>query len=814
MSLSIGSKWRLLSASSVVALAFSFNTAHGEGPHTVHGTKPASAGSGSTVRNAGATAKRNAALAATAPAGVRASGIEEVSVSAQKRTQSIQKVPLSVTAVSGKTLVERHIFDSQQLSELFPSLQLSGQVHNVSGVAWSIRGVGTAVFSDGVEPSVSTVIDGISYGRPEMAAVQFFDLNDIEVLEGPQGMLYGKNASAGVVNIQTNDARIGKFQSVSHVEYGNVDRPGGSNSVVAQTMVNLPVTDNSALRIAAFATYQPPFIKNLNNDRGNYGQTEFGARAKYHIDINDRLTLRIQGDITHEAGAGPSLFGVTSAAPGGFLASQMQKLEPGFGNGKAYNPYTYTNNTPSYGFNAAGAQGDVVYNLGHGYRIDNLFGYRFFEQTQSDNLNMLPFDVFDVDGSNKRDWQVSNEIKLMSPTGKRLEWVVGAYVFDGNYHTDYQQAGDGVGLGYPTPPAGEEFVGTNVSDYIHSRSYAGFAQLTYRLVAGLSFTGGIRYSHDDESSFGHSGLENSVVPMKTEGDYHYNVSANNISYKLGLQYQFNKNIMAYFSYTRGYKGPGLAVNPGVLDPVVKKEIPTAWELGIKSMLLNRHLVINASLWDEDFHGFQAQAFSELSAPANLLNAGNLISRGAEASVTAIPIQGLRLTGNMTYVDAYYGSFKGNPCYPGEANGTIGSNVCLPSGTSDATGNALANSSRWTYTVAADYTHTLTRKLDGFVGVNWYHRSGYNFSANGDPHTFQPGYGLFGFNLGISSKNHRWKVGVYGRNMLNTHYASWIVEDPIDGMMKDGRAAGKGGDYLAMYSADASRTVGFSADLQF
>jgi iron complex outermembrane receptor protein len=270
-------------------------------------------------------------------------------------------------------------------------------------------------------------------------------------------------------------------------------------------------------------------------------------------------------------------------------------------------------------------------------------------------------------------------------------------------------------------------------------------------------------------------------------------------------------VMTYASYARGYKGPALASTPAVAFPVIRPEIPTAWEIGIKSSFLDRKVVFNVSAWYEKFRNFQAQATDIVTNFSGLLNAGSLISKGAEASLVVNPIRGLTLSGDVVYTDAYYGSFQGLPCYGGQPTGTSGVNVCLPNRTTDATGNRLANSSKWTYTLGADYSFEVAEDRTVKVGANWNYRSTTNFLAAGNPRTRQNGYGLLGGDIALSSKLNGWTLAVFGRNILNKHFYSFITQSPVDGFLGD---SARGGNYAAFFSPDGIRTIGVSLRKSF
>ena len=202
---------------------------------------------------------------AAAPDGTAAASpveLAEIVVTAQKRQENLQKVPIAITAVSADTLRERDISEAAELPQLVPSLQQQSINNQVGSVNFSIRGVGTAIYGPQVESSVGTVVDEVAMSRPQFAVVQFFDLDRVEVLRGPQGMLFGKNASAGLINIVTSQPELNKYEATAHLSTDVRDTDSSARDILAEGMVNVPVSPESALRISAFTNHEDGFEQN------------------------------------------------------------------------------------------------------------------------------------------------------------------------------------------------------------------------------------------------------------------------------------------------------------------------------------------------------------------------------------------------------------------------------------------------------------------------------------------------------------------------------------------------------------------------
>jgi iron complex outermembrane receptor protein len=786
------------------------------------------------------------AVAQDAAAAARADATPgEIIVTAQKRSENVQKVPISMTVVGADLLKARNVVELQQLPQLSPALTLQIQPRAVAGISYSIRGVGTSTFEQSVEPTVSTVIDGVSYGRPEMAGGVLFDLDHIEILEGPQGTLFGKNASAGVVSVVTAKPKLDKFEAIGRVSYGQANKPGAGTEASGQLAINIPITSNSAARIGLFATYNSPILKNVNGtsvDNSFQGMAQFGIRAKYLWEASSKFTLLISGDVAQEFGPGVSVSALSSVAPGGFLATQLAatapQITPSSTNTLIADGAPYQNS-----FTIAGVQADATLELGGGYSVSNLLAYRSYLTDNTGQIDHIIARTYDGGTQRVKESQVSDELRLLSPTGGMIEFVGGLYFFRANYSTDLTVSVLGEGL--PNIPAltpGQGFLGYTRNHRTKLESYAGYVQAIVRPFGPdtpfrLLFGG--RYTNDDLDVAGVTGQGNNVRAQLPLGSFNYIAQEDDFSYRIGAQLDLARDVMLYASYTKGYKGPG--ANPAVqrdasgnvtrTSGLVRPEIPRAFEVGLKSQFFDRRVTLNASAWYETFKDFQAQAFSDYTRGNILLNAGKLVSKGAEVDLTVAPTTGLSLHASLAYVDAYFKKFQGVPCYASQTLGTGGRGVCVatlnPNGstsfTSDASGNPLFNSSKWTYTLSADYSAPISSSLSGFVQSNWYHRSSFNYSPVLDPNTAQRGYGLLGGALGIKASNDRWKLTLFARNLLDTRFSGWKVANPISALVGDAPGGGgagaapngpKSGDYVVFYTQDSFRTVGLSLDVKF
>lgn len=731
--------------------------------------------------------------------------LAEIVVTAQKRQENLQKVPIAITAVSAETLRERDISEAAELPQLVPSLQQQSVNNQVGSVNFSIRGVGTAIYGPQVESSVGTVVDEVAMSRPQFAVVQFFDLDRVEVLRGPQGMLFGKNASAGLINIVTSQPELNKYEATAHLSTDVRDTDGSAMDILAEGMVNVPVSPESALRISAFTNRQEGFEQNIYQPGEDLGMREGGVRLKYLLRPDDHWNVLFEADYVKESGPGNSVIDRRFDASGGFIAALDQQA------GITASPTNLrmAANGPTFNdFTVGGTQANITYSFDNGMSLTDVVAYRSYTDSSNGDFDFLPQSVWDITSLQRDYTQFSNELRLASAAGSRLEYQVGTYYLHLKALASTQQALNLQGL-LPPAPQGITNLGSDFRPQAWNTSVAAFGQAALRITDQLRLRGGVRETYDDvrfSDDFlaqGHGYVFAApLYPLVPFDNRTYNT---NFSYRGGVEYDIQPDIMAYVTYARGYKGPTFDQLNGHL---VNPEIPNDLELGLKATLFDRRLSLNVAVFDEKFHQFQAQAQEPGGATGfETLNAGNLTSRGLEAEFRALAFEGLTLSGGITFNDAYYESFQGVACYPGLPAGPVAAKgVCAPNNTTDASGNRLAYAPRWTGTLSADYERSLTSNLDWLFEVNGYYRSNANFSPAGDPRTRIGGYATVGATLGIQTTDGRWRLSVFGRNLADKRIPSLIIEDPLDGFYGDAK---KRGDYWQQFDANSFRACGVS-----
>lgn len=729
--------------------------------------------------------------------------IEEITVTATKRTENVERVPIAVTVITADQLQARHAYDPAQLPLLAPGVQLQGNSSAIGATNFFIRGVGTAVFGVALEPSVSTVIDDVVMGRPEMGVVHFYDVDHIEVLRGPQGMLFGINASAGVINIVTTKPEIGRFSATAHVSYGRTDDATAGNEILSQAALNLPVSADSAIRVSAFENHDDGVVKNIFRPDEDLGFTEGGVKVKYLWSPGEPWEVLLAADYAQEHGAYDSFYTRRFDAPGGFIQAQDAKA------GIVASPDNLhiASNGPTFArFQVGGAQATANYTFGDGMTLTNIAAVRGYNSHSGVDGDQLPIAFFDTALPDVFEHEVTDELRLTSPSHGAFTYQLG--IFYMNLHSSAQTVlCANLEPLLPPPPPGKCFTGANNDERVTRENTAIYGQAAYSLNESLRFIAGGRFTSDHFRDHYTNVLGADEVPVEKLGDVTSRISNTNFSYRVGSEYDVTTNVLTYVTYARGYKGPAFDASTFA---TIRPEIPTDLEIGLKSTLLDRRLVLNVDVYRENFHDYQAQAFVLTAGTASfeITNIGTLRAQGVEADFTAIPFLGLSLGGAVAFNDAVFEDYVGAPCYFLEPTGTSGRNVCLPNGTTNVSGNPLNLAPRWTGMLTASYQHSVSAHLNGFIDLNSYYRSAMHFDATLDPQQRVGGLGLFGGSVGIASDDSHWRVSAYVRNAFNKHFPIQIRPDALATASGD---ASKGGDYWQDFDQSAFRTIGVSLD---
>jgi iron complex outermembrane receptor protein len=734
-----------------------------------------------------------AGAAAAVLASPVAAQIETVTVTAEKRAEPLQDVPLSVSAISSQSLERSNINGIAELQQLSPSITFSDSA-NSRGQGLNIRGIGTQNFSDGVEPSVSTVVDGVVLGRQAMSIFDLVDIDQVEILRGPQGTLFGKNSSAGVLNIITKKPTADPAFMLG-ASYGSL------NEVKLKGSANGAVTDNVDARLSGYFIRRDGTGTNYFDGGEANDDQQWALRGRVLYTPTSRLQVLVTADY-EDINNTCCQFTPRSASP--LYAAVIAPV--------VASPHNFDANYDSPTFlrqHSWGVSVQADYDLGDS-SITSITAYRgFHDYDNNDDGDISPLPLVDVNNAVQDQSQFTQELRWQSTNDDPFQYTVGAYFFGQWLDSVTRQTGT---LGQPFK------MGSDVARSISTSSFSLFGQATYRVTDYFRLIGGLRWTTENlDAAFarttvlGLNGPSGPNVGFQGQGILPRTpIKANdsNVSYKVGAQFDLAKDVMAYFTVTSGYKGAAVnllnnlsAAQIASGDAVLKPETSTAYEVGLRSEFWDRRIVANVTGFWTKYDDFQAQSFDPTQLLFTLANAGALRTRGVEADVTVQPVAGLTLSGNAAYTEATFLNYVSN-CYPGQtaAQGC----VATPKPHQDLAGATLSNAPKFVFTLNADYDFPI-EQFDkvGFVHLTYHHTSSVLYNSNQDPNSIQKAYGILNASIGLEPTDGSYTLSLYVKNLLDQRYASFISANGLFA-----------GSYVQILPPDARRRIGVSLTANF
>ncbi|WP_457882944.1 TonB-dependent receptor [Pseudomonas aeruginosa] len=678
----------------------------------------------------------------------------KVTVTARRREEDSQKVPTPITVLGGETLEAQRISRVQDLQQVLPSVNVAYIHARQSSVA--VRGIGNNPASDGLEGSAGIYLDNVYLGRPGMAVFDLLDIEQLELLRGPQGTLFGKNTTAGVLNIST---RAPTFTAERTVEVSG----GQDGYFQGRGTVSGPLGETLAGRLSAYRTRDDGYIKNIHDDNYLNGGERQGARGQLLFEPNEDFSLRWIADYNEEDSSNGSMvvyggaerFWQRAALVGASPLRDPQRRKVNI-NGRQH-----------VSVHQGGSSLEANWNLAGGYRLTSISAYRYWHFTPA-NDEQLNVSAINDTGVEVHDRQFSQEIRLASPTGGAFDYVVGAYAFRQNLgnktFTSYGPLADLYLLGANLGALNDTY--SKANGKIETDSFALFAQGTWHLTERLDFTAGLRGTYEEKNAkverFAPLGgaavggvgaaVRNGQLGAYDSGDLsQYNFAPSAL---LSLSYQFSDDLLGYASLSHGEKSGGVnlavgsAPSAGADSLLVGPERANDAELGLKSTLFDRRLLLNANLFWTGIHGYQATTLYQAPGSTQLVqvlaNAGSVRSRGLEFEATALPLRGLTLNFNGSYNDVTYLSFKDAPC-PAEVSTRPGA----PS-SCDLTGQRVVGASKWIANLNGEYRWRLDDRFQPYVSASYAYRSAAEGTLDNSDLSKIDGYALVNLAAGLRS----------------------------------------------------------------
>jgi iron complex outermembrane receptor protein len=674
--------------------------------------------------------------------------IGEIVVTAQKRAERVQDVPVAVQVVTGEALEAQGVRQFTDLTRATPSLLIRPSEQPVNN-SLSIRGIGTFAFSPSVEPSVAVQIDDVPVQFLARAFADLSDIERIEVLRGPQSTLYGRSASAGLINIVTQgptSALSGRISALA-----TTDSEYSVNAAISG-----PLTSNLGFRVSGNYDKFNGNVHNLfNGDKVN-GFRTLSLRGKLVWDPTSTLNLTFQGgyiDGTTTIGR-PFIRVSPNARLRGNAAYGPDVFAPGvtFGEGNR----DVVNNVNS-GTNYSDYSASLRASLDLGFAsLMSITAYDKFKQydiLDQDESGVAALDNRQFGTFRTHSW--SQEFRLVSPNRQPFRYTLGLFYSDLQLSRVFER--------------GPFFSLANWYATNGTKQYAAFGQLEYELPTGTTLIGGARA--------GRGKIDYTFLDHANKDAFFSGANSENYeTYKAGVQQRINPDVMGFLTFATGHKGQAYDIGTGFnllrqqAGPV-QPETSKDWQLGLKSQWFDRKLTLNVTLFDTRFKNFQAQGIETLpdgTINFRLANVGRLRTRGIEVEGGLRVSREFNLSGGITYNDAKITSFPFAQCYPGQtvAQGCSGSPT-----RQDLKGFRPAQAPEWKASANADFTPHLTNDLDGLVQVAYSYQSKINFSISQDPQLEQPGYGIVNLSVGIRQPARKWEVVAFVNNLFNKHYFS-------------------------------------------
>jgi iron complex outermembrane recepter protein len=741
------------------------------------------------------------ATPAAAPAAPKEAGLAEIVVTATKREQNLQNVPVAVTAITAASLQNQHITEFADLTRAAASLTVTQATASPNN-SIILRGIGTFAFSIGVEPSVAVLVDDVPVVQQAQAFDNLTDVERIEVLRGPQGTLFGKNASAGAVSIVTKDP--GKRAEASGELLATSDSQYGGNF-----SFSTPLGDTAGLRVSGYYSKFDGYIHNLFNGHLLGDEQKDGIRAKLLVHITPKLTATLTGNYSElnqngTAGASGTLRSIDLVSvpnpkyAGVSILPSLVGITPGANN---YN-VSIDNDSPTSNAQST-FSGKLNYDIGFANILSVTsyqdWTYNFTADVDMSGLPVAPpagavvtNPVGPAQGVNQsgpyHSTEFTQELRLASKKSGALSYVAGLFYANASSTRSFQR--------------GPTFAQANWSGYQGTRSMAAFASADYKLPSKTTLSGAVRVNNERIQDQFTNYLANATVYVSptsqgscgagSAGCAGRNVDTV-VTYKASVSQELAPRVMGFASVASGYKGYAYDISSGysplrTAAPVLP-EHSTSFELGIKSRLMQNKVQLNVTGFYTNYNNFQAQSsqFINGSLQQKLNNVGQLRTQGLELELLTKPAPWLHIDGSAAYTDAKMVSFVGAACYAGQqadqtaaglAKGPTGLGFCgsyTPPGATavvqaqDRSGAALPNAPKLKMNLGATVDTQLGAATKGSFGLAYLYQSGVSFDLLGNPLLRQNAYGVLNGNVAIEHGS--FKISVFANNLFNEHYVS-------------------------------------------
>jgi outer membrane receptor protein involved in Fe transport len=733
-----------------------------------------------------AAVKAKAALmlgALLSPALANSAVLEEIIVTAQKRAESLQDVPISVAAVGGEKIQDNFVMSLEGVSSYMPNVTIAD---STAAEQLFIRGIGSGA-NEGFEQSVGTYVDGVYYGRGRSIKTGFLDMARVEVLKGPQGVLFGKNTIAGAINISTQnptdefEARVSVAYEYEHEEE------------ILEGMISGPITDTLTARLAVRSTENDGWMENTFLNRTNGDSKELAARLTTVWDATDNLEVitKIQYtdlELGDRAAQLTECSAATQAAVAGiddcrFDDKTTMSLNSVSGENHGFEYY----DSLSVGITANWSLGE--------YTLTSVTGYTELSDKQALELDFTHLDALSADPRIEEFESLSQEIRITSPVGETFEYIAGLY-----YETSDLYRKNTFNL------SSLARVGENWQD---GESVAVFGSVDWNISESLTLTVGGRFTEDKKDlhkvMYFSATKDGPVLPITTipglgtVHDANFDRKDTEFSPTITLEWNPSDNHMYYVNYSEGFKSGGydMASGSSVNSEIeFQPETAKSFEIGTKATLLDGAMELNLAVFHSEFSDLQVSTFD---GNFSLLvgNAAEAIAKGVEVDMRWALTDELTLNVAAAYLNAEYDSYEAAQCTAAQTAATAAGAVCIQ----DMSGEKLTFAPERAANLGLVYSRDISDSLNLRLSTDINYTSEYWVAGDADPNVLEDGFTKVNALLAIASIDETWKVSVVAKNLTNEKTSHWGNDVPA--------APGSYYKYL-----DRTRNVTLSAEYNF
>ena len=736
---------------------------------------------------------------------------DEIIVMAQKRSENLQDVPISIAAFTGQQLEQANISDISDLGKVASNITITKPVL-ASNVRIQIRGIGSSG-NTGAEPSVASFVDGIYIPRPGSVINTFLDISGVEVLRGPQGTLFGRNASVGALSLRTATPE-NSFSARVTGEVGNGDR------YKIDGYINVPISENVALRVAALGQWFGGYWHNRLDGQQFGGIDDVATRASLKAEFGN-LTWIVRGDYSHTKGnGGYNLDFVGSSVSPAQLAALQARLggtlpDTVIDDRNANSVIVGDLNDTQWGINS-----DLALDV-NGFTLRMINSYRDWKQDQLDGdaaaLTIPLLTRTSAFGSQSQ----NHELQFVSPSdellGGRLDFVAGLYYFEEDYRIAEQfnlssQFCNFIVGAAQRPACNASLItpgGDAATDQLFSqklKSYAASGQATFGITVTLDLTLGGRWTRDEKTGLFDQRLNNPFgSALRAPEQTPMALKENRATWRASLNYKPTDDIMFFANYSTGYKSGGFNSGGGTAAlgqrRIFGRETVNNYELGAKTSWGDGALLANLTFYRMDIGGYQDRSFDGVSFIVR--NAGNLRQQGFELDTTIRPVRDFSVRASLAYLDSKFTDYKSAAGLPG-----IG-------GVQDLTGHPATFSPKLSGNLSAEWRGDIGSGLEWSLNSNLSFTGDYfNGAVNdGNRQSVQDGFAQLGARLTIGDVADKWSIAVFGTNLTNTAYCSATFYQLFEGALglRNGVFPGSTG---VRCSRAEPRTYGVAGTIRF